>query len=75
MQMPPASARFAVSVNGEARRVGRDTTLLALLDELGLADRRIAVALNREVVPRRELGARRLSEGDRVEVLEAVGGG
>jgi len=66
---------FAVCVNGESRRVGVEATLLDLLRALGLAERRVAVALNRDVIPRSELGKRRLAAGDRVEVLEAVGGG
>jgi sulfur carrier protein len=37
--------------------------------------RRVAVAVNREVVPRSAFPARRLVPGDRVEILEAVGGG
>ncbi len=42
---------------------------------LGLETRRIAVAVNRDVVPRSTFGERRLEAGDRVEILEAVGGG
>jgi sulfur carrier protein len=42
---------------------------------LGLAGRKIAVAVNRDVVPRTKHAARVLAAGDRVEILEAVGGG
>jgi sulfur carrier protein len=46
-----------------------------LVELLGLAGRRVAVAINRDVVPRSAFGSRRLASGDRVEILEAVGGG
>jgi len=46
-----------------------------LIDALGLRERRIAIAVNRDVVPRSAFATRRLAANDRVEVLEAVGGG
>jgi thiamine biosynthesis protein ThiS len=62
-------------VNGEPRSVPRDCTLAGLLDCLGFSERRIAVAINRSVVPRSTFQDQRLAKGDRVEILEAVGGG
>jgi len=46
-----------------------------LVGALGLGSRKLAVAVNRDVVPRAQHGLRRLAEGDHVEILEAVGGG
>jgi len=66
---------LALLVNGEARRAAAPCTVASLLDELGLAGARIAVAVNRDVVPRSAFARHRLASGDRVEVLEAVGGG
>lgn len=62
-------------VNGETRRVPVGSTLESLLRILGLAQPRIAVAVNREVVPRSAFASRELAAGDRIEILEAVGGG
>ena len=62
-------------VNGEPRSAPRDCTLAGLLDSLGFSERRIAVAINRSVVPRSTYQEHRLVTGDRVEILEAVGGG
>lgn len=62
-------------VNGEPRHVAAGCTVAALVRQLGVAGARIAVAVNREVVPRSAFGSRRLAAGDRVEILEAVGGG
>lgn len=64
-----------VSVNGEPRELVPDTTLAGLLEALGLGTRRLAIALNAATVPRGEYAARTLREGDRVEIIEAVGGG
>ena len=62
-------------VNGEARNVPSRCTVCDLLGLLALDRRRIAVAVNRDVVPRSELASLVLAAGDRIEILEAVGGG
>jgi sulfur carrier protein len=64
-----------LSVNGAAREVPPGTTVRSLLALLGLEGRRLAVAVNRAVVPRSAYGNHPLAVGDRVEILEAVGGG
>ncbi len=62
-------------VNGEPRDVPADCTVEGLIACLGLERRRIAVAVNRDVIPRSYFAAHTLGPGDRVEILEAVGGG
>jgi len=64
-----------VQVNGSPREIGPETTLDALLRDLAVDPRRVAVAVNAAVVPRPELPTRILAEGDAVEVIEPVGGG
>ena len=64
-----------IEVNGVPREVAAETGLADLLALLGLAERRVAVAINSAVVPRSAYAAQRLGAGDRVEILEAVGGG
>lgn len=65
-----------VVVNGTPRTVPRGASVADLLREIGLREGvAAAVELNGAVVPRAEHGARRLSEGDRVEVVTLVGGG
>ena len=64
-----------ILVNGEARALPEGGALTTLLVELELQGKRLAVAINREVVPRSTYGGVRLEAGDRVEILEAVGGG
>ena len=64
-----------VVVNGEARSVVIGTTVAALIVELGLGDRRVAVERNREVVPRAQHASCVLNAGDRLELVTFVGGG
>ena len=67
--------RLRILLNGEPRELPDGTTVARLLEELGMAGRRVAVEVNEEIVPRSEHAARRLREGDRVEVVQAIGGG
>jgi sulfur carrier protein len=64
-----------ILLNGEARALESAATVAELVESLGLAGRRIAVEVNEEIVPKSEHGGIRLTEGDRVEVVHAIGGG
>ncbi|MDZ7811249.1 MAG: sulfur carrier protein ThiS [Arhodomonas sp.] len=64
-----------VLVNGEPRRIAADATVADLVAALELGDRRIAVEVNEELVPRGEMAGHRLASGDRVEIVRAIGGG
>lgn len=70
-----ADQALSVLVNGEPRCVPAGATVGALLGLLGVGERRLAVAVNRSVVPRSRYDRVALAAGDRVEILEAVGGG
>ena len=70
-----SSAARAVIVNGEPTPVPAGSTVSELLAQLDLRGRKVAVAINRAVVPRSSYADRTLDAGDRVEILEAVGGG
>ena len=75
MQSAAATTSVEIQVNGEPREVPRGCTVEELIAQLGLGDRRVAVALNREVVPRSTYADVAIRGGDRMEILEAVGGG
>lgn len=66
-----------VRVNGDARDVAERTTVAAVLALLDVDrdTRGVAVAVDREVIPRAEWEGRRLTAGARVEVLSAIQGG
>ena len=63
-----------IQVNGDTREVGA-RTILALVGELGLDPRKVAVERNLEIVPRSLHGETALAEGDRIELVQFVGGG
>jgi len=65
---------LTITLNGAATGVDA-TTLAELVASLGLAGKRIAVERNGEIVPRSRFAADAIGDGDRVEVVIAVGGG
>ena len=69
------SAPIRITVNGAQREFPAPLTFTQLLDELDLAGRRLAVERNGEIVPRSRFAADAIGDGDRVEVVIAVGGG
>ena len=63
-------------LNGESQKQPEATlTVRSLLERLDLGRRRVAVAINTQVVPRSRFGQVEIRDGDRVEVIHAVGGG
>ena len=69
------SSSIDVVINGKPRTVAAGSTVLALLGELGLGDKRVAVERNLEVIPRAQHATTTLTDGDRLEVVTFVGGG
>ena len=64
-----------ITLNGESRSLAAAVTVLELLQAEGLGERRVAVEVNGEIVPRSRHGESRLRDGDRVEIVHALGGG
>ena len=64
-----------ITVNGQAMEVSEGTTIDALLSQLDVRRDYIAVAINREVVPRGSHARTGLREGDRVEIVHPMQGG
>jgi sulfur carrier protein len=62
-------------VNGEARTFPAPLTLARLVETLDLAGKRIAIEKNGEIVPRSQHAGTPLADGDRLEIVVAVGGG
>ena len=69
------NARMDIVLNGQPRQIGTPITVLQLLELENLAERRVAVEVNGEIVPRSRHGLHVLAAGDRVEVVHALGGG
>ena len=64
-----------ITVNGESHSLEPETSLGQLLEKLGVGEKRIAVEVNREIVPRSEYDKFKLSESDTIEIVNAIGGG
>lgn len=69
------NARMDILLNGTTRALPPGATIASLLEAEGLAGRRVAVEVNGEIVPRGAHATHALAEGDRVEVVHALGGG
>ena len=64
-----------IVLNGETRQVAPGSTLGEILAGAGYANRRIAVEINREIVPKSAHERHLIRDGDRIEVVHALGGG
>jgi sulfur carrier protein len=65
----------SVTVNGSEMQLPGGSSVADLLQRLGVANPRVAVERNKEIVPRAEHAGTKLAEGDVFEVVELVGGG
>ena len=66
---------ITVFVNGAARQLADSCSIAALIEELGYTGKRIALEKNGEIVPRSQYADCTLNEGDKLEIVVAVGGG
>ena len=64
-----------IVVNGEHRECPESVSLAQLISQFGMKGDRVAVELNREIVPRAQWSDTELREGDRLEIVHFVGGG
>ncbi len=66
---------ITVSINGATRQIPDSAVVAALLEEMCLTGKRIALERNGEIVPRSMFAAQQLADGDKLEIVVAVGGG
>ena len=64
-----------IIINGIEKNYTSSFTLETLLIELGYANKKVAVEVNKEVIPRFELRNKLVVEGDKIEIINAIGGG
>lgn len=69
------SSPVSLTINGESRRFAAPLSVAALLDEMGLTGKRLAVERNGEIVPKGLHALTQLADGDVLEIVVAVGGG
>ncbi len=66
---------ISVIINGEEVELDGPTGLIAYLESRDLAERRVAVAVNGEIVRRPEYDSIVIQQGDRLEIVRPAGGG
>ncbi len=64
-----------IYINGEEKTVAEQSSMAALIEELALTGKRIAVEVNEELVPRSTFEQHLIQANDRIEIINAVGGG
>ena len=66
---------IALTINGDARQFPNPMSVAQLLDQLKLTGKRLALERNGEIVPRSRYAEQTVADGDRLEIVIAVGGG
>lgn len=64
-----------ITLNGESHEVADELRLDTLLESSGYANKRVAVEINRQIVPRSRYSEHQLKPDDRIEIVHAIGGG
>ena len=64
-----------VTINGETRQLDASVSVAVLLSGMGLDPKKIAVERNQEIVPRSQYGETAVGDGDRLEIVQFIGGG
>ena len=64
-----------IYLNGAEQQISQDLTVSELIRQLDLGEQRFAVEVNQELVPRSGFDQHQLQPGDRVEIVQAIGGG
>ncbi|HTK37468.1 MAG TPA: sulfur carrier protein ThiS [Pyrinomonadaceae bacterium] len=66
---------MTIIINGDTKEIPSDLSLDGVLEFFSLPSQRVAVELNKTVIPRREWSRTTVAESDKIEVIHFVGGG
>jgi thiamine biosynthesis protein ThiS len=66
---------ITIVLNGNNEQIDSNTSITQLLENLDLSDKRLAVEINQQIVPRSDFTGFILKEQDNVEIVQAIGGG
>ena len=66
---------IAVHINGNVKQFEAKITILALMHKLDIVHNKIALEINKEIIPRSQFEFRLLENGDQIEIVTAEGGG
>jgi thiazole synthase len=64
-----------ISVNGDTREYGDSTTVANIVADLNLTGKRIAIELNKEILPFDQYATKQINADDTLEIVQAIGGG
>ena len=64
-----------ILLNGETKQIDNQLLLSQLIEQLGISGKRLAVEINKEIIPKSEHAKYVINEGDRIEIVHAIGGG
>ena len=66
---------ITIILNGNDKQITSNSSIIQLLESLDLSEKRLAVELTQQIVPRSDFAAITLNEQDQVEIVQAIGGG
>jgi len=66
---------ITIVLNGEDKQVDNNISVAQLLVKLDLTEKRLAVEINQQIIPRSDFSSLILNEKDNVEIVQAIGGG
>lgn len=66
---------IAISINGTVQQFDQQISVAALIEHMQIGNKRIAIECNGEIVPRGQFNQHTLADGDKLEIVVAVGGG
>jgi len=66
---------ITISINGNTLQFETNISVTMLIEHMRLGNKRIAIERNGEIIPRSQFDAQKLSDGDKLEIVVAVGGG
>lgn len=64
-----------VTINAEPQTIPDDSSVADLIDFLQLQNKRLAIEINKELVPRSHFATHQLADNDTIEIVQAIGGG
>ena len=70
-----SKAMIQIELNGATYEIELNQNVAVLIEKLSLSGKAVAVAINRQIVPRSEWQQRQLQSADQVDVVRAIGGG
>jgi thiamine biosynthesis protein ThiS len=66
---------MTIVLNGKNQQINRNSSVEQLLKSLNLENKRLAIEINQQIIPRSDFSRHILNELDKVEIVQAIGGG